>query len=846
MKKILFLLSFFPAIIIAQTTNLFISEYGEGAGGSKKYIEIYNGTGVSVDLSNYQILKSTNGAAWNVTPISLTGSLANNDTYVIANNSTDVIGADFYNTSISHNGDDGYALTWNGGSGTVFNIIDVFGLANGTDPGTSWTVAGSLTATVDKILIRKPTVCSPNTDWATIAGTDAASSQYTIVVDPYNATSQTTDLGIHTTTCVATCNTLASISPIVCATYTVPSGDETYTASGTYYDTIPNAALCDSLLTINLTVTGGTITYYADTDNDTYGDPSNTVLGCTLPVGYVTNSDDCDDSNAFIGIATNIYYLDFDNDTFGSSLSIVIACSAPLGYVSNSLDCNDNDSAINPNGIDILDNGIDEDCSGSDASSLGNDLGMYEFNQASACPVTAIDVTTQPTNAVFGPYLSAGTGCAQTANVFNNTLWNTAAIIDTLQYNQFSIVANNCFSLDLNRIIFTHKNSNSGGTPTWTLRSSLDNFTSDLGTGLSSNVDKTDTINLSAAFDAIDQIVFRFYITNMGSAGATWRNDNVRLIGNFGTLTPQNYFADTDGDNYGDATATISACSAPIGYVLNNTDCNDTDAAINPATIWYQDNDSDTYGNSAVSIVSCSQPTGYVLSSNDCNDANPLIQLPTTYYTDNDNDGHGDVNAIGVDYCTNPGVGFATMNDDCNDTLNTVYPGALEICDGLDNDCANGIDDGLTFVDYFTDADNDDFGTGLAQSLCQNPGIGFALVNGDCDDTNAAAYPGAMEILNNGVDENCDGTDNYLSIEEVQKIHLSIQPNPSNGIFTLVIDKTISSTIVEIIDLSGKVQFNAVFAGTTLEIDLSTLAKGNYILKLQTDLTLLQERIVLQ
>ena len=593
-------------------------------------------------------------------------------------------------------------------------------------------------------------------------------------------------------TWTASCNSQNTISPIVCATYTVPSGDETYTTSGTYFDTIPNAALCDSILTINLTVTGGTITYYADSDSDTYGDPSNTVLGCTLPVGYVTNSDDCDDTNSSVGIATNIYYLDFDNDSFGSSLSTITACSVPAGYVSNSLDCNDTVSAINPNATDILDNGIDEDCSGSDASSLGSDLGMYEFTQASACPVTAIDVTTQPTNAVFSPYLSAGTDCAPTGYVFNNTAWNTTAIIDTLQYNQFSIVANNCFSLDLNRIIFTHKNSNSGGTPTWTLRSSLDNFTSDLATGLSSNVDKTDTINLSAAFDAIDQVIFRFYITNIGSAGATWRNDNVRLIGNFGTLTPQNYFADADGDTYGDATAIISACSAPIGYVSDNTDCNDTNAAINPATVWYEDNDSDTYGNSAVSIISCTQPVGYVLTSNDCNDANSAIQFPTTYYTDYDNDGHGDVNAVGVDYCTNPGVGFATINDDCNDTLNTVYPGAVEICDGLDNDCLNGIDDGLTFVNYFTDNDNDNFGTGLAQSLCENPGVGFALVDGDCNDANAAAYPGAMEILNNGVDENCDGTDNYLSIEEVQKIHLSIQPNPSNGIFNLVIDQTIS------------------------------------------------------
>ncbi len=49
-------------------------------------------------------------------------------------------------------------------------------------------------------------------------------------------------------------NTTNSISPTVCGTYTVPSGDETYTSSGTYMDTIPNSTGCDSILTINLTV----------------------------------------------------------------------------------------------------------------------------------------------------------------------------------------------------------------------------------------------------------------------------------------------------------------------------------------------------------------------------------------------------------------------------------------------------------------------------------------------------------------------------------------------------------------------------------------------------------------
>jgi hypothetical protein len=50
------------------------------------------------------------------------------------------------------------------------------------------------------------------------------------------------------------CNTFSSITESTCAEYTVPSGDETHTSSGVYYDTIPNAAGCDSIITIDLSI----------------------------------------------------------------------------------------------------------------------------------------------------------------------------------------------------------------------------------------------------------------------------------------------------------------------------------------------------------------------------------------------------------------------------------------------------------------------------------------------------------------------------------------------------------------------------------------------------------------
>ena len=144
MKKIFFTLSLFllvPSFIYSQsvTSDLFISEYGEGS-GYNKYIEIYNGTGTSVNLSDYEIWKITNGGSWPEYTLNLSGNLAHDDVYIIYHTSSNVdpiisSAGDVTWSQASWTGDDAVGLAKNG------VLIDVIG-EDGPDPGNGWDVAG--------------------------------------------------------------------------------------------------------------------------------------------------------------------------------------------------------------------------------------------------------------------------------------------------------------------------------------------------------------------------------------------------------------------------------------------------------------------------------------------------------------------------------------------------------------------------------------------------------------------------------------------------------------------------------------------------------------------------------
>ncbi len=105
-------------------SDLFISEYIEG-GGTNKAIEIYNGTGATIDLANYSLDLYSNGSSTVSATVPLSGLLANNEVYVIYNSTTPAIVSvgDLKNsTVINFNGDDVIVLNKNS------VLIDIIGL----------------------------------------------------------------------------------------------------------------------------------------------------------------------------------------------------------------------------------------------------------------------------------------------------------------------------------------------------------------------------------------------------------------------------------------------------------------------------------------------------------------------------------------------------------------------------------------------------------------------------------------------------------------------------------------------------------------------------------------------
>jgi len=257
------------------------------------------------------------------------------------------------------------------------------------------------------------------------------------------------------------------------------------------------------------------------------------------------------------------------------------------------------------------------------------------------------------------------------------------------------------------------------------------------------------------------------------------------------------FYADKDGDGYGNADHSVLACSAPDGYVANNTDCNDSDATMHPTaaemcnnidddcngiiddgvplSTYYEDKDGDGFGSPDRSVQACFAPPGYALAGYgiDCNDESSLINpastekcngiddncngviddgIQITFYRDLDGDGYGNAKAVQHD-CVAP-EGYVADATDCDDNADTTHPGALEICNGADDNCDGTVDEGVQKT-YFQDNDGDGHGNPAAVTTACSPPAGYVNDASDCDDNAATTFAGAVELCN-GIDDNCN------------------------------------------------------------------------------------------
>lgn len=191
MKKTITVFLLLIGSLLAQADGVFFSEYIEGSSNNKA-LEIFNGTDASIDLSDYAVWRYNNGATTGGGHFPLTGTLASQDVFVIANPDANAIILAIADVTADTNWTDGHPTWYNGndylgltydadGNGVADSseVVDVIGQL-GEDPGSAWDVGVTTEATGEHTLVRKPTVMVGNTDWTAAAGTSADDSEWIV------------------------------------------------------------------------------------------------------------------------------------------------------------------------------------------------------------------------------------------------------------------------------------------------------------------------------------------------------------------------------------------------------------------------------------------------------------------------------------------------------------------------------------------------------------------------------------------------------------------------------------------------------------------------------------------
>lgn len=210
---------------------------------------------------------------------------------------------------------------------------------------------------------------------------------------------------------------------------------------------------------------------------------------------------------------------------------------------------------------------------------------------------------------------------------------------------------------------------------------------------------------------------------------------------------------------------------------------------------------------------------------------------------------HGDVQLVDED-----GDGWVSFENecmpggDCDDNDPTVYPGAEEICDGVDNNCDGIVDEEVTTT-YYADSDGDGFGDPDTMIEACSESTGYVIDNTDCDDTNSDINPGVEEICGNNIDDDCDGLVDEDCTPTLQigdyyqggvvfylagpNEDLNLDGVPDNGMVCAIVDQgeEVSWYNGTVREIGVQVQVIGAGAYATAAI-ISVLGEGSYAAKL--------------
>jgi len=213
------------------------------------------------------------------------------------------------------------------------------------------------------------------------------------------------------------------------------------------------------------------------------------------------------------------------------------------------------------------------------------------------------------------------------------------------------------------------------------------------------------------------------------------------------------------------------------GYA-GSEDCDDSDPLVNPDAVELPCNGVDEDCDPTTLDDGDADGDGVGICDGDCDDSSASVvpggkEVPCNGIDD-------DCDAVTPDGEDRDGDGYAACADDCDDSDALVNPGVVEVeCNGVDDDCDPATDDGYDgdgdgvpacldcddedptaseMVTAYADVDQDGYGVGNPVAFCGQP-PSTALVDGDCDSQDPTIYPGAEEVPDDGIDQDCDGSD---------------------------------------------------------------------------------------